>query len=326
MPGNIAVIIPAYRAAWCIADAVKSALAQPEVAEVMVVDDASGDDTLAAAEGADDGTFRLKLLRQPDNKGPSAARNRAIAESSAPIIALLDSDDRFLPGRFAALNAIDREWDLVADDILFTADAEAIAQAAPPDVSKAPRTRQIDLVEFARRNISKRGANRSELGFLKPLMKRDFLERHKLAYDENLRLGEDFVLYAQALSAGACFLLAETCGYGAIERSGSLSGNHSAADLAALAAASRDVMAKLPAGPAREMMARHATSLDTKVAHRRFLDSKRERGLGSATASLASSPRRFAQVSWNIALDKFAPVGPSPLPRRLFSGEEFERA
>lgn len=326
MPGNIAVIIPAFRAGWCIGDAVASALAQQETAEVIVVDDASGDDTLEVAKQADDGSGRLKLIQQDQNQGPSAARNRAIAESMAPIIALLDSDDQFLPGRFTSLLAIEKEWDFVADNILFVGDARELVNAPVLRTTAAPRTRRVGMREFVRRNISKRGANRSELGFLKPLMKRDFLERHGLRYDEDLRLGEDFVLYTQALAKGARFRLAETCGYGAVEREGSLSGHHSAADLAALADASRAVMNELERGQRRDIMAQHVASIEEKVAHRNFLDCKRSSGLSAALQELIRSPHEFLKVSRNVALDKFAPVGPSPLPRRLFSSEEFERA
>lgn len=326
MEANIAVIIPAYRAEWCIANAVTSALAQPEVAEVLVVDDASGDNTLDVAASADDGTGRLKLLRQKSNQGPAAARNRAIAESTAPIIALLDSDDQFLPGRFAALQSVEEPWDLLADDILFTADTETIRRQPQPCASQRPHTRRVGLAEFVRKNISQRGADRSEMGFLKPLMKRDFLERHSLAYHEELRLGEDFILYAEALAKGAVFLIADLCGYGAIERAGSLSGNHSEKDLAALAARSRGIMEALPEGAARASFADHVTSLERKVAHRHFLDLKRGRGLGSALAWLAGQPAQFPHVALSIAQDKIAPVDPLPLPRKLFSREEFEIA
>ena len=76
--------------------AVASALKQPETAEVVVVDDASGDDgaTLRAAEAADDGSGRLKVFALPRNAGPSAARNAAIRASKAAWIAILDSDDQ----------------------------------------------------------------------------------------------------------------------------------------------------------------------------------------------------------------------------------------
>jgi len=61
---DVTVVIAAWRADGTIGRAVASALAQPEAAEVVVVDDASGDDgaTLAAARAADDGTGRLIVL------------------------------------------------------------------------------------------------------------------------------------------------------------------------------------------------------------------------------------------------------------------------
>jgi succinoglycan biosynthesis protein ExoU len=70
----IGVVIAAWNAAPTIGRAIASALVQPEVAEVIVVDDASADETMAAALAADD--------------GPAAARNRAIAESEAITVPL----------------------------------------------------------------------------------------------------------------------------------------------------------------------------------------------------------------------------------------------
>jgi succinoglycan biosynthesis protein ExoU len=52
------------------------------------------------------------------NVGPAAARNIAIAASAAPVIALLDADDMFLPGRLGVFwRSIG--WDLIADNIAF---------------------------------------------------------------------------------------------------------------------------------------------------------------------------------------------------------------
>ena len=92
----VSIIIPTYNRAATIADAVESALAQSyRPIEVIVVDDGSDDDTAAALTGYSD---RIKLVRQ-DNAGPSAARNRGVAESSGEIIAFLDSDDIWLPDK-----------------------------------------------------------------------------------------------------------------------------------------------------------------------------------------------------------------------------------
>jgi glycosyltransferase involved in cell wall biosynthesis len=79
--------------------------------ELIVVDDGSADggDELVA-QIADP---RVRMLRQPGNFGANAARNRGIRESSAPIIALLDSDDEYLPAKLGAIvETFDRQPDL----------------------------------------------------------------------------------------------------------------------------------------------------------------------------------------------------------------------
>lgn len=118
---EVTVVIAAWRASGTIGRAVASALAQPEAAEVVVVDDASNDDgaTLAAARAADDGTGRLIVLELEKNAGPSTARNTALRASKAAWIAVLDSDDIMQPGRLAKLLALSQAgYELIADDLL----------------------------------------------------------------------------------------------------------------------------------------------------------------------------------------------------------------
>lgn len=95
----IAVVIPAYRCEATIERAVRSALAQrPAPAEVIVVDDASGDATgeLAAALGA-------RVIAHEHNQGEGAARNTGLRATREPWVALLDADDEWLPGHLATL-------------------------------------------------------------------------------------------------------------------------------------------------------------------------------------------------------------------------------
>jgi glycosyltransferase involved in cell wall biosynthesis len=92
----VSIIIPTYNRAATIAVSVASALAQTyQPIEVIVVDDGSDDDTASALSDYAD---RIRLIRQK-NAGPSAARNRGVAESRGDIIAFLDSDDAWLPDK-----------------------------------------------------------------------------------------------------------------------------------------------------------------------------------------------------------------------------------
>ncbi|MEQ5787963.1 glycosyltransferase [Erythrobacter sp. NFXS35] len=100
IPPLISVIIPAYNRAATVARAVNSVLAQDyEQFEIIVVDDGSTDSTAAVVEAISDP--RLRLVTQP-NAGVAAARNRGIAEARGEFVALLDSDDEWLPGKLAA--------------------------------------------------------------------------------------------------------------------------------------------------------------------------------------------------------------------------------
>jgi succinoglycan biosynthesis protein ExoU len=326
--GSVCVVIAAFDAAATIGRAVRSALAAAEVGEVVVVDDASRDATSAAAAAAGDGSGRLRLLRLERNSGPAAARNAGFRAGSAPLIAILDADDHLLPDRFARLNK-GGTWDLIADNILFVPeqgalDADSATLSGVPD-----RRRLLGFDEFVLRNISRPGRPRAELGFLKPVIRRDMLDRLGLRYDETLRLGEDFILYATALARGARFELSAPCGYVAIERSASLSGRHATADLAALAEAGKRLLAELGAAgrtAERRLLARHLATIRTRLAHRRFLDRKRQAGMIAATAALLPQPLTMARVAHAVLRDKTA--GPPPLPparRLLFEAAEFDR-
>jgi succinoglycan biosynthesis protein ExoU len=301
----IDVLIPAYNAQGSIGRAVASALAQPEVASVIVVDDCSSDATAAAAEAAGAGDNRLRIERFFQNRGPAAARNHALSLGQAPFVTMLDADDWLLSGRFRTLLAVD-DWDLIADNILFR--PEELENAALPVARLAAfpdRKKVLGLAEFVERNISRPGRSRSELGFLKPVMRRTMLERLGLRYAEDVRLGEDFVLYAKAMAGGAKFRLSLQCGYVAIEHAGSLSGRHSVEDLATLVVASREI-ATFPSCTRAErlVLERHRASIERKVRHRRLLAAKRDAGIAKAVLSLASNPMGLIQTGIDIIRDK----------------------
>lgn len=303
-PETVCVIIAAKNAADTIARAIRSALREARVAEVVVVDDGSTDATAEISRAADDGSGRLNILVLETNRGPAFARNHAIANSTASLIAILDADDFFLKGRFDAV--LDTEdWDFVADNIVFI-DVER-ADAGEPDVPDfAAEPYILDLQGFIEGNISKRGVRRGEIGFLKPVMRRSFLEAHGLRYREELRLGEDYDLYARALVRGARYKIVHTCGYGAVVRADSLSGRHKTLDLKRLYEADRAILAApgLPAA-ARALLRRHERHIRARYELRHFLDIKRNAGLAAAALHALRNPAALPAIIGGVAADKF---------------------
>jgi len=107
-PPMVSVVIPAWNCARYLRRALDSVLAQQyphDRLEVVVVDDGSTDASprIVADYAARDP--RVRLLQQP-NAGPAAARNRGIAAARGELIAFLDADDAWAPGKLAAQAAL----------------------------------------------------------------------------------------------------------------------------------------------------------------------------------------------------------------------------
>jgi len=310
---EVAVIIAAWRASATIGRAVASALSQCETAEVVVVDDCSGDDgaTVAAATAADDSTGRLKVIALDRNSGPSGARNAAIAASRAPWIAILDSDDFIESGRVAALLALAHEgYDFIADDLMQTPEGQPVA-AGKPMWFRGDRTPvTVDFNLFVSSNIPKANRHRRELGFIKPLMRRAFLERHQLAYDETMRLGEDYDLYARALACGGRMRLIPYVGYVSTMRSNSLSALHSRADLSALEDADDRLLASGRLKPSQKRLVRsHRFSTRSKIVLIDFMEALKAAKPFRALSIMLRDPRQAPYVLrglWKIFVHRLS--------------------
>lgn len=105
---SLTTVIATYNRRHCIEQAVRSALAALPHSPVIVVDDASEDDTLAllrqrCADELADG--RLQLVALPANRGVTAAKNAGYARARTRWVVFLDSDDRYLEGCGSALQA-----------------------------------------------------------------------------------------------------------------------------------------------------------------------------------------------------------------------------
>lgn len=97
----VSVLIPAYNRADYLLEAVDSALNQTfRDLEVVIVDDGSTDNTGQIAQGIQDP--RVRYIRQ-ENRGVSAALNTAWRAAKGKFLAMLGSDDVWLPNQLEQL-------------------------------------------------------------------------------------------------------------------------------------------------------------------------------------------------------------------------------
>jgi succinoglycan biosynthesis protein ExoU len=198
---------------------------------------------------------------------------------------VLDADDYFQPGRIGRLLTYADQADFIADALL----REASGGDAPSPAAwvQGESQRLIGFTEFVESNLGIPG-RALDLGFAKPLMRRAFLERHGLAY-KDLRLGEDYELYARALLLNARFLITPPAGYVSVERDGSLSKKHSERDLAALRDCDLDLARVRPLDRQEQRaLKRHFTSVDQKLQWRLLINAVNARDTRAAIGAFHS--------------------------------------
>jgi len=92
LPGEVSVVIPAYNEEAVIGSVVAGLRESGSWLEILVVDDASGDGTAAAAERAG-----ARVIRHPYNKGNGAAVKTGIRNAKGAVVLLLDGDGQHDP-------------------------------------------------------------------------------------------------------------------------------------------------------------------------------------------------------------------------------------
>jgi succinoglycan biosynthesis protein ExoO len=201
---RISIVIAAYNVQDFIGRAIDSVRAQTiSDWEILVVDDASRDCTADLVSGFVQADPRITLIRQPENRGPSAARNRGIEAAQGEWIAILDADDSWRPERLEKLRVLAAKTggDLVADDLIVFDEGlgREIGYAINPDK---------DIT-----HLDTEALFSMRLGLMKPLIRRRFLLETGLRYDETMRSAEDIMLYAELLLHGARAVLTREAYY-----------------------------------------------------------------------------------------------------------------
>ncbi|MDG4853015.1 MULTISPECIES: glycosyltransferase family 2 protein [unclassified Mesorhizobium] len=221
MQPDVSFVIAAYNAEATLDRAIASAMAQRDVAiEVIVVDDRSNDRTRDVARAYPQDIVTVVAL--PANRGPGAARNAGLDLARGRWVAVLDSDDAVLPGRLAAMIARAEKAgaEIAVDNV------QVVREDGTPEDMMFPTgylegLGEISLTDYIAGNIV--FESRFNLGYLKPIFQRRFLDENQLRYDEKLRIGEDYILLASALAKGGRCVVEPTVGYVYHIRTGSIS-------------------------------------------------------------------------------------------------------
>lgn len=105
----VSVVIPVYNRSKELSRAIKSVLNQTyQNFEILVVDDGSEEDLRTVCDSFSD--QRIKFIRNETHTNANVARNRGIREAEGEYIAMLDSDDEYLPHHLSRRIEKIREW------------------------------------------------------------------------------------------------------------------------------------------------------------------------------------------------------------------------
>ncbi len=269
---TFSVVIAAYEAARTVGGAIESVLAQTRGDfEVVVVDDGSRDQTATVVEAIAARDPRVKLHRQP-NGGPSAARNRGIAESTGELLSMLDSDDLWLPNYLAEMGealeadpeagfAYTEAWELEEASGRFLK-GTAMARQQPP---AATLPHEQFVIELMKRNFVYNAVT----------VRRSVLERVGV-YDASMTHGEDYELWLRIANSG--FTAVRVPGPLAIKRDSVISlSTDDRAMAAGVHKVYEAVLERHPASPAVKAFARERLAglqeleLDRSQGHGRLL-------------------------------------------------------
>ncbi len=202
MSAKISVVIPMYNAAQYITHCVDALLRQTVGdIEVVVVDDCSTDEGFLLCTEKYAGNDNVKILKQPKNMGPGAARNTGIAAATGEYVTFVDSDDAILADAFAKMYAAAKETDA---DVLHVGGALIpFAKELPDDLSGMTEKERIPflldgkeatkvtvLSEDMRIRMDEWLTHAHHWNIWSKLYRRTFLLEHKITFTD-LSLSED---------------------------------------------------------------------------------------------------------------------------------------
>ena len=135
----VSVIIPTHNRASMLPRAIRSVQRQtyPHL-EILVIDDASIDNTADVVAGFDDP--RIRYMRHEANRGGSASRNTGIRAATGDYIAFLDDDDEWEPEKTEEQKRVLQDFDAVT----------CTSFPVPADMISLSQTKTVELEDLLR--------------------------------------------------------------------------------------------------------------------------------------------------------------------------------
>jgi len=284
----VSVVMANHQGGRYLSRAIESVLAQSlDDLELLAVDDASSDDSVAIMQRAAAHDRRVKFIPLRENGGPARARNAALQQARGHWIAIVDSDDLIHPERFERLitAAAQIGADIVADDLMHFHD-----DGTPVHFLLGPRYREPFFVSAG--DLVRSGKGRSPaLGYLKPIFRADLLG--DLRYDEATRIGEDQDLLLRILLKGANFWVVPEPWYLYRRHGGSISHRLSPDEVTRMIDGQRRLMATEGARHPEiaPLLRRRLRRLEKALAFERLVADAKRGAVAPALASLLRRPQ-----------------------------------
>ena len=314
---TVSVIIPARNAACWIEEAICSVATQTLAAcEVIVIDNASTDDTCTVVNRMQATVPGLILVRNDRDLGPGASRNIGIGRAKGDWIAFLDADDWFAPTRLERLTDLGERTGarIVADNQFFT-----LGPDEPPlrtlIATQGGQVEMIGLEAFLRLDRTVAIGN---FGLLKPIFRRDFLNIVGVRYDEDpaITIGEDSLFYISCLITGERILLTDEALYFYRRHPASLSHTVTTGSVRVLNRKHRELLARLPAEAGSGLAEAIDLTLadqDDIVAYRELVELLRGRRWPAALRHLLASRGRTSFLLYRAMQGLASRIAESPL-------------
>ncbi|WP_026759298.1 glycosyltransferase family 2 protein [Selenomonas ruminantium] len=183
---KLTIIVPMYNRQAYIKDCLASIQRQTYTDwELLLVDDASTDETAAICRDWQRADERIKLLEQPHNQGVSAARNIGLQAAGGKYVTFVDSDDYLLPDGLAHMMkiALAGQADVVWSPGRYYEDAEG--QTLIPEIDCGMRSKAVESLDV---DLGKRlnlffQYNGWVWSVWNRVYRREFLEQNKLKFE-----------------------------------------------------------------------------------------------------------------------------------------------